>query len=118
MYGFYGRILTIDLSHKEFSVEPLADDHVLTLYRGGDLARELLSEGYTSISEIPDSRLPHQRQLIQKASLTSSEPHTDKKLLNDFLSSLRTRSHACLEADASADWSHSLQNKVSEPACW
>jgi len=34
MYGFYGRILTIDLSRKEYNVEPLSDE-VLSDSLGG-----------------------------------------------------------------------------------
>ena len=68
---------------------PRVDDHVSTLYRGSDLARELLNEGYTTILEVPNSRLKNTRHHIQKTSLVSREPQTNITLLSDFLSSLR-----------------------------
>jgi aldehyde:ferredoxin oxidoreductase len=44
MFGFYERIITIDLSHKTFSIEALADD-ILSRYLGGKgLATHLLLE--------------------------------------------------------------------------
>jgi aldehyde:ferredoxin oxidoreductase len=44
MYGFYGRTLTIDLSRKEFSVEPVADELVAGCFGGKGLATHLLME--------------------------------------------------------------------------
>ncbi len=44
MFGFYKRIITIDLSSKTFSIEALADD-ILSRYLGGKgLATHLLLE--------------------------------------------------------------------------
>ena len=44
MYGFYGRILTIDLSRKEFKIEPIADDFIAGCLGGKGLATRLLLE--------------------------------------------------------------------------
>jgi aldehyde:ferredoxin oxidoreductase len=44
MYGFYGRILTIDLSRKEFNVEPLSDEVLSDSLGGKGLATRLLLE--------------------------------------------------------------------------
>ena len=44
MYGFYGRMLTIDLSRKEFNVEPLSDEVLSDSLGGKGLATRLLLE--------------------------------------------------------------------------
>ena len=44
MHGFYGRILTVDLSSKEFKIEPLADEYVENCFGGKGLATRLLLE--------------------------------------------------------------------------
>ena len=44
MYGFYGRILTIDLSGKEFKIEPVADEVLSDSLGGKGLATRLLLE--------------------------------------------------------------------------
>ena len=42
MFGFYGRILTIDLSRKEFNIEPLSDECLEACLGGKGLATRLL----------------------------------------------------------------------------
>jgi hypothetical protein len=69
-------------------VPAVEDDHVSTLYRGGQLVRELLGEGITSIQEIPTARLAHPRQKIQKRTLELGQPHVDPDALDAFISSL------------------------------
>jgi aldehyde:ferredoxin oxidoreductase len=44
MHGFYGRILTVDLSSKEFNIEPLADEFFAGCFGGKGLATRLLLE--------------------------------------------------------------------------
>ncbi len=44
MHGFYGRILTVDMSSKEFKIEPLADEYVGDCLGGKGLATRLLLE--------------------------------------------------------------------------
>ena len=44
MFGFYGRIITIDLSHQTFAIETLADDICARYFGGKGLAAHLLTE--------------------------------------------------------------------------
>jgi len=44
MNGFYGRYIRIDLTHKTFSVEPLADEVLIRYFGGKGLAAWLLTE--------------------------------------------------------------------------
>lgn len=67
---------------------PVGDDHITTLYRGGDLARSLLAEGYEAITGVPVNRLPHPRQRIQQKVLASGRPHVDREALSRFLESI------------------------------
>lgn len=67
---------------------PVGDDHITNLYRGGDLARKLLAEGYEAITEVPEKRLLHPRQRIQQQTLLSRRPHIDADALNRFLESV------------------------------
>lgn len=72
---------------------PVGVDHITSLYRGGELMRTLQSEGYESISDVPESRLTHPRQRIQRDALRSGRPHIDRERLIEFLSSLRFPVH-------------------------
>lgn len=44
MYGFYNRILTIDLTKSDFHIEEISDDVLLQCYGGKGLATHLLLE--------------------------------------------------------------------------
>lgn len=70
-------------------LDAVDDSHVSTLYRGGQLVRDLLGEGITSILEIPAARLVHPRQRIQKRSLERRRPHVDRDALLSFLETLK-----------------------------
>ena len=69
-------------------VEPVAADHVLTLHRGMELARELIEEGYETIPEVPRDRLTHPRQRIQQSVIVEQRPHVDEEALRAFLGTL------------------------------
>ncbi len=67
---------------------PVGDDHITNLYRGGELARRLLAEGYEAITDVPEEKLPHARQRIQQRTLVSGRPHIDADAISRFLESI------------------------------
>jgi len=67
---------------------PVGDDHITTLYRGGELARQLLAEGYETLTVVPEERLPHPRQRIQQRTVLRGRPHIDTDALHRFLESI------------------------------
>ncbi|MCK4514748.1 MAG: DUF2779 domain-containing protein, partial [Spirochaetaceae bacterium] len=67
---------------------PVGDDHITNLYRGGELARRLLAEGYDAITDVPEEKLPQPRQRIQRRTLVSRRPHIDTDALSRFLESI------------------------------
>lgn len=69
-------------------VIPVGDDHITTLYRGGELGRRLLDEGYETITDVPEEKLRHPRQRIQRGVLASRRPHVDADSLKRFLESI------------------------------
>ncbi|MEE8440107.1 MAG: DUF2779 domain-containing protein [Spirochaetia bacterium] len=69
-------------------VTPVGDNHITKLYRGGELGRKLLAEGYETITDVPEERLPLPGQRIQRATLLSRKPHIDADGLTRFLESI------------------------------
>lgn len=67
----------------------LPPDSVLELYRGGQRAFDLLSDGILTICDIPDSFSLSGNQQIQKACLASGQPYADIISLQSFLHSLK-----------------------------
>ncbi len=66
----------------------LAEQNVLTLYRGGRKRWELLEDGLTSLADIPDDLSLTENQKIQRQAVITGKPHIDRPALAAFFSQL------------------------------
>ena len=66
----------------------LPEHNIFTLYYGGKKSFEMYSSGTVTVEEIPDGYKLNGKQRIQRACVTSGEPHVDKEAIKEFLSSL------------------------------
>lgn len=73
--------------------KPAPGDDLSTLFKGGKLVRELREEGYTTIAEVPESRLSDRRHRVQQRALQSGKAQIDPALLTRFLASLEYPLH-------------------------
>ncbi|MDO8717111.1 MAG: DUF2779 domain-containing protein, partial [Dehalococcoidales bacterium] len=69
--------------------DALPEHSVFSLYHGGKKAYELYNKGIVSIEEIADGYKLTNQQSIQKACVTSGQPHVDKAAIREFLAELK-----------------------------
>jgi Domain of unknown function(DUF2779) len=67
----------------------LPENSVFTLYRAGNKAFKLLSDGITHLVDIPSGFAMTDKQLIQRRALSSGTPHLRKAAVASFLRKLK-----------------------------
>jgi hypothetical protein len=68
--------------------DSLPEHNIFSLYYGGKKSFAMYDSGILTIGEIPDDYQLNDKQHIQKACVTSGEPHVDRQAIQAFLSSL------------------------------
>ena len=85
MFGFYGRILTVDLSAGSFRIEPVSDERLASGFGGKGLATRLLVEQDVKHSLSLSDRgyvLEHGRVVMEgRAAELMNDPHVKEAYL-------------------------------------
>lgn len=68
--------------------DSLPEHNIFSLYYGGKKAFAMYDSGIFTVGEIPDDYKLNDKQSIQRACVTSGEPHVDREAIQGFLSSL------------------------------
>jgi hypothetical protein len=77
----------------DFCWNHLPADHPVTLYRGKVKGFRLLTDGITSLKEIPESFPLTDHQQIQRTAAITGQPHVGKLALKQFLAQLKYPLH-------------------------